>query len=146
MPSITAHELRVRFSPRQRPVDLTARHAPQAFTPHAALATISGVELDGLLISPDAMPHHYIASATILDLQPTQMVAAIIATQDEIRKTYPLMHRTGWRASSDGLTIFFYAWTSPARTGECVACGGPVADHFDRDNRFTGCDKSRRCA
>jgi hypothetical protein len=136
MPSITASELRARFSPRQG-------QAPRPFTPIAVLAATLNVE--NLTITPDAMPHHYIARATILDLQPTQMVAAIVVTEDEIRKTYPLMHRTGWRPASDGLTIYFYAWTVPARTGDCVVCGAPVADHFDRDNRFISCDPSRCC-
>lgn len=81
------------------------------FTPLSVLA--GAIQLESLIITPDTMPHHYVARAWILDLQPSQMVAAIVAVEDEIRKTYPHMHRSGWRAASDGLRIYFYAWTWP---------------------------------
>lgn len=81
-------------------------HAP--FNPLAAIAPVA---LESLTISRDAMPHHYVARAVILDLAPAHMVAAIIATEDAIKQTYPLASRTGWRAASDGLTIYFHAWT-----------------------------------
>jgi hypothetical protein len=78
------------------------------------LAIIAPVLLESLTISRDAMPHHYIARAVILDLAPSQMVAAIMATEDAIKQTYPRAVRTGWSAKSDGLTIYFYAWTAVA--------------------------------
>lgn len=84
-------------------------------TPHALVSTplaiVGAVQLESLTISPDAMPHHYVARAVILDLQPFQMVAAIMATEDAIRATYPRMHRSGWSAKSDGLRIHFSAWS-----------------------------------
>jgi hypothetical protein len=75
------------------------------------LAIIGNVQIESLTISPDVMPHHYVARAVILDLQPAQMIAAIMATEDAIRATYPRMHRGGWSATSDGLRIYFHAWT-----------------------------------
>jgi hypothetical protein len=84
-------------------------------TPHAVVSTslaIAGaVQLENLTISPDVMPHHFIARAVILDLQPFQMVAAILATEAAIRTTYPQAHRSGWSATSDGLRIYFHAWS-----------------------------------
>jgi hypothetical protein len=53
------------------------------------------------------MPGRYVARAVILDLQPFQMVAAIMATEDEIMITHRLAHRTGWSATSDGLRLYF---------------------------------------
>jgi hypothetical protein len=80
-------------------------------TPSTPLAILGGVVLESLTISRAAMPHHFTARAVILDLQPSQMVAAIIATESAIRQTYPLARRTGWTAASDGLRIHFYAFT-----------------------------------
>jgi len=71
----------------------------------------AAVVLESLTISRDAMPHHFIARAVILDLQPEQMVAAIIATEARIKLTHPHMHRSGWSATSDGLRIYFHQWT-----------------------------------
>jgi len=70
----------------------------------------SGILIESLSIVPDAMPHHFIAQARILDLQPDQMVAAMVAVEQQIRETYPHMCSTGWRAASDGLRIYFMAW------------------------------------
>jgi len=77
---------------------------------------LSGVELlaqllaiESVTISADVMPGHFIANAKIADLQPSQMVAAIIATEARIRLTHPHATRTGWRAASDGLRIYFAA-------------------------------------
>lgn len=84
------------------------------FTPLSILG--GAIQLDSLIISRDVMPHHFVARAWILDLQPSQMVAAIVAVETEIRKTYPHMHRSGWRASSDGLYVYFHAWTQPPAT------------------------------
>jgi hypothetical protein len=55
------------------------------------------------------MPGHYIAWAVIFDLQPSQMVAAIIAAMDAVKATHRFAHRTVCRATSDGLTIYFSA-------------------------------------
>jgi hypothetical protein len=85
----------------------------------STLAILGSVQLESLTISPDAMPHHYLARAVILDLQPSQMVAAIMAVEDAIRATYPRMHRSGWSATSDGLRIHFHQWT-PITTREWV--------------------------
>ena len=57
------------------------------------------------------MPHHFIANAKIDDLEPSQMVAAIVAVENAIRAQYPRMSRNGWSATSDGLRIHFHAWT-----------------------------------
>jgi hypothetical protein len=59
------------------------------------------------------MPHHYIAHAVLLDLQPSQMVAALTTVEAAIKAQHPHAVRTGWRACSDALRIYFYAW-SPA--------------------------------
>lgn len=69
------------------------------------------IQIESLTITPDVLPSHYVARAVILDLEPHQMVAAIIATEAAIRKTHRFAHRSGWRAASDGLTIFFHQWT-----------------------------------
>ena len=125
-----------------------ASTTPVQSSPLAILA--AAIQLDSLCISRDVMPHHYVARAWILDLQPSQIVAAIVAVEAEIKKTYPLMHRSGWRASAEGLYLYFYAWTQtapPARAGECIACGAPVEAHFNQTNRFVGCAvASRRSA
>jgi hypothetical protein len=73
------------------------------------LALLGNVQIESLTITPDAMPGHYIARAVILDLQPMQMVAAIAATMDRIAEQHQYAVRTGWRACSDGLTIYFAA-------------------------------------
>jgi hypothetical protein len=89
---------------------LAVRTARDTFT-YAPAVDPRAIQIDGLTITPDAMPHHFIAQARILDLQPTQMVPALVAIEQEIRTRYPHMHRTGWRAASDGLRIYFTAWT-----------------------------------
>jgi hypothetical protein len=66
--------------------------------------------LDSLTISADAMPGHYVANAVLLDLQPSQMVAALIAVEAAIRAQYRFAVRTGWRACSDSLRVHFYTW------------------------------------
>ena len=87
-------------------------HISAPLNPLEALA--AAVPLESLTISRDAMPHHYVARAVILDLQPSQMVAAICVVEDRIKQSYPLARRTGWRATCDGLTLFFSAWTFAA--------------------------------
>jgi hypothetical protein len=77
----------------------------------ATLSPSAPVTLESLTISRDVMPHHYIARAVILDLQPEQMVAAIIATEQAIKATHPFAHRSGWSVTSDGLRIYFHQWT-----------------------------------
>ncbi len=77
------------------------------------LTVVGNVQLESLTISKDAMPHHYVARAVIFDLQPSQVVAAIVAVDDTLKVTYPLARRTGWRAASDGIYVHFYAWTCP---------------------------------
>jgi hypothetical protein len=72
----------------------------------------SGLQLESLSIAPDALRHHFIAQARILDLQPSQMVAAITLVQHEIRALYPHMYMTGWRGASDGIRLYFSAWTA----------------------------------
>ncbi len=76
----------------------------------ATLSPSAPVTLESLTISRDVMPHHYIARAVILDLQPEQMVAAIIATEQAIKATHPFAHRSGWSVTSDGLRIYFREW------------------------------------
>ncbi len=87
----------------------TTTAAPLAVT--SPLAILGNLQLESLTIWPDVMPHHYIANAKIDDLEPSQMVAAIIATENAIRRTYPSASRSGWSAKSDGLRVYFYAWT-----------------------------------
>ena len=77
----------------------------------SALAIVGAVQIESLTISPDVMPHHYIANAKIDDLEPSHMVAAIMAVEKAIRAQYPQMRRSGWSAKSDGLRIYFHAWT-----------------------------------
>lgn len=84
-------------------------HTTQTTVAAHALALMGGVVLESLTIAPDAMPHHHVARAVILDLEPSQMVAAIMCVEAEIRKTYRHAYRTGWRATNDGLTVFFHA-------------------------------------
>lgn len=85
----------------------------------SALAILGHVQLESLTIARDVMPHHYVARAVILDLQPESMVPAIVAVEQAIRATYPHMHRSGWSATSDGLRVHFHQWT-PIGTPECV--------------------------
>jgi len=59
------------------------------------LAIVGNVRLESLTISRAAMPHHFLANAKIDDLEPSQMVAAIVAVEDAIRATYPRMQRSG---------------------------------------------------
>ena len=80
------------------------------------LAILGNVQLESLTISRDAMPHHFIARAVIFDVQPSQMVAAILAVETDVKHTYPRAVTTGWRAASDGLTIYFKAWQTAAQT------------------------------
>ena len=75
-----------------------------------AVEGASPVVLDSLTISADAMPGHYVANAVLLDLQPSQMVAALIAVEAAIREQYRFAVRTGWRAASDSLRVYFYAF------------------------------------
>ena len=75
------------------------------------LALVGNVHIEFLTISPDVMPHHFIANAKIDDLEPSQMVAAILAVEDAIRQNYPHAFRSGWSAKSDGLRVYFHAWT-----------------------------------
>jgi len=89
-------------------INLTNTHATRLTAPETLpnlLTAIPPVALDSLTISRDAMPYHWVARAVIADLAPSQMVAAILATEDEIRKSHPHASRTGWRASSDGLLL-----------------------------------------
>lgn len=90
--------------------DLAVTTARETFS-HSPATDPTGIQIDSLTISADAMPHHYIARAVILDLAPDQMVKAITAAEDVIRQQYPYFHRTGWRGASDGLRIYFEAWT-----------------------------------
>jgi hypothetical protein len=75
------------------------------------LSIVGNVQIESLTISRDVMPHHFIANAKIGDLEPSQMVAAIVAVEDAIRAQYPRMHSSGWSAKSDGLRVHFHAWT-----------------------------------
>ena len=75
------------------------------------LAIVGNVQIESLTISRDVLPHHFIANAKINDLEPSQMVAAIVAIENAIRQTYPNAARSGWSAKSDGLRIYFSAWT-----------------------------------
>ena len=88
-------------------------HTTTAATPAAVslLALVGNVQLESLTISRDVITHHYVANAKIDDLEPSQMVAAILAVMDTITQVYPLASRSGWSATSDGLRIHFYAWT-----------------------------------
>jgi hypothetical protein len=69
------------------------------------------IVFESVTISRDAMPHHYIARAVILDLEPLAIVAALAATLDRIREQHPHAVMTGWAACCDGLRIYFYAWS-----------------------------------
>lgn len=86
---------------------------------HSPATDPTGIQIDSVTISADAMPHHFIARAVILDLAPGQMVKAIAAAEEIIRQQYPYFHRTGWKGASDGIRIYFEAWTQK---------GGQVAE------------------
>ena len=88
--------------------ELAAASQPATAPTSEYLARAVGIE--SLTITPDAMRGHFVAHAVILDLQPTQIVPAIIAAEDRIREQYRLMRRTGWRACSDGLVLYFEAF------------------------------------
>lgn len=83
---------------------------PAPFTPlEALIATLP--PLASLVITAAPLPHHYTARAIFLDLQPTQLVAAICVVEDRIKQQYPHARRTGWNATGDGLRVYFRAWT-----------------------------------
>jgi hypothetical protein len=115
MSGISARELRAHFGPRTHSRYLTLAAtiaridaARRAIRPVSTLeATAAALQLDSLTVTPDAMRGHYIARARILDLQPSQMVAAICRVEAQIRQTYPDAHRTGWSGACDGLTLYF---------------------------------------
>jgi hypothetical protein len=75
-----------------------------------AVEAAAPVVLDSLTISADVMPGHYVANAVLLDLQPSQMVAALVAVEDAIKVQYRHAVRSGWRACSDSLRVYFYSW------------------------------------
>jgi hypothetical protein len=87
-----------------------ARSQAQRFAAEALAPVVTSPVLDSLTISADAMPGHYVANALLLDLQPSQMVAALIAVEAAIREQYRFAVRTGWRACSDSLRVYFYAF------------------------------------
>jgi hypothetical protein len=89
-----------------------ARSQAQRFDVEALAPSITSTEvvLDSLTISADVMPGHYVANAVLLDLQPSQMVAALVAVEAAIREQYRLAVRTGWRACSDSILVHFYSW------------------------------------
>jgi hypothetical protein len=89
---------------------LTASRFPTALLGECHARPVSAVVHESLTISADVMPHHYIARAVLLDLQPSQIVAALVAVEDAIREQHRHAVRTGWRACSDSLRIYFYAW------------------------------------
>lgn len=90
---------------------LAVRTARDTFS-YSPATDPSGLQLETLSIEPDAMRHHFIARARILDLQPSHMVAAITLVEQEIRAIYPQMCTTGWRGASDGILLYFTAWTA----------------------------------
>lgn len=85
---------------------------------HDSAVVAPAIALKSLTISRDAMPHHYIARAVILDLEPQTVVAALSATLARIREQHPSAVQTGWTACSDGLRIYFYGWTATDWTTE----------------------------
>jgi hypothetical protein len=85
--------------------------AAPALAPLSPLAILGGVSLESLTISADAMPGHYVANAVLLDLQPSQMVAALVTVEDAIKAQHRHAVRTGWRACSDSLRVYFTAWS-----------------------------------
>lgn len=91
--------------------DFAVTTARDTFT-SSPLCDPSSIRLESVTIAADAMPHHFTARGVIFDLQPADMVKAIASVEDRIRLEYPHFRRTGWRAASDGLTIYFSAWTS----------------------------------
>lgn len=115
MASISERELREHFGRRSfftvaanvARADAAVRAGRRA---SALEATAAALELDNLTITPDALKGHFVARAHITDLQPSQMTAAIARVEEEIRKTYPWAHRTGWSGACDGLTLYFAAY------------------------------------
>ena len=79
---------------------------------YAPAVNPSGVALESLTIAPDVLPHHFTARAVILDLQPADIVKAIAAVEALIAAEYPCFHTTGWRGASDGIRLYFTAWTT----------------------------------
>ena len=75
----------------------------------------SCIQIESLTITHDPMPGHHTARAVIFDPQPVDMAKAIAAVEERIRVDYPTFRKTGWRASGDGLTVYFYAWTRVER-------------------------------
>lgn len=114
MPALTARELRDHFSRRRITRPNYFALAAAAARQQAASVATAEIVLDSLVITADAMPHHYIARAVILDLQPSDLVSAIDTVEETIRRTYPTAQRTGWRGACDGLTLYFHAWTQPS--------------------------------
>jgi hypothetical protein len=109
--SLSARALRDHFSPRTGPNYLTiAANAARAHAARLAEEIDPPPVIDSLTIAPDGLPHHYIARAVILDLQPSQRVAALIAVEAAIQGPHPHAVRTGWRACSDSLRVYFFAW------------------------------------
>jgi hypothetical protein len=86
--------------------------AREAFT-YSPTADPSSIVIESLTIAPDALKHHFTARAVILDLQPADIVKAIAAVEARIAASYPHFYTTGWRGASDGVTVYFSAWTAP---------------------------------
>lgn len=86
---------------------VTDRRRPSQLSGSELLAQT--LPIASITIAPDLVPGHFVARAVILDLQPAQIVAAIIAVMGRIGAAYPHATRTGWRAESDGLRIYFAA-------------------------------------
>jgi hypothetical protein len=93
---------------------LAVRTARDTFT-YSPTIDPNTIALESLTITADAMPHHFIARAVIFDLQPADMVRAITTVEARIRVESPHFHSTGWRAASDGVWIYFTAWTPTGR-------------------------------
>jgi hypothetical protein len=82
-----------------------------------AAAVVAPIAIDSLTISADTMPHHYIARAVILDLEPTAVVPALTLTLARIRAQHPHAVQTGWTACNDGLRVYFYHWSATTTSG-----------------------------
>jgi len=85
--------------------------AREAFT-YSPTADPRTIRIESLTIAPDAMRHHFTARAVILDLQPADIVKAIAAVEARIAARYPRFVTTGWRGASDGVLLYFTAWTA----------------------------------
>jgi hypothetical protein len=114
-----AKDLRFQAEARRQAALRAARLSPEV-VPFVEVTRIPAsappvVVLESVTISADALPHHYLARAVILDLQPSQMVAALVAVEAAIQLQHPHAVRTGWRACSDSLRVYFSAW-SPSLT------------------------------